>query len=102
MPEKEGAVDMPKKTVPLRLKADSASELLSAGNDVNFALFLAESNSSVAEGEQSVVATATDINAGTEAGAALTDDDGSGGNSFTAEGFDTQKLGITVAAVAAA
>ena len=76
--------------------------LLCTGDDVDFALLFAESNSSVAKGEQSVVATATDVDAGTETGAALTDDDGTSGHILAAESFDTEELGITVATVAAA
>ena len=83
-------------------KVCNLSGSLSAGDDVNFALVLAERNSTVAESEQSVVAAATDIVAGTETGAALTDDDGSCGNSFAAKGFDSEEFGIAVATVAAA
>ena len=71
-------------------------------NDADFALLFAELNSSVAESEQSVVAAATNVVAGTETGAALTDDDGTGAHSFAAEGFDSEKFGIAVATVAAA
>jgi hypothetical protein len=78
------------------------SRLLCAGDDFNLALIFVELHSSVAESEQSVVAAATNVVAGTETGAALTDDDGTGAHSFAAEGFDTEKLGITVATVAAA
>ena len=78
------------------------NKLFSAGDDVNFALILAESNSSVAESEQGVVAAAANVDAGTETGAALTDDDGTGADSFAAKSLNTEKLGIAVAAVAAA
>ena len=44
-------------------------------NDADFALLFAELDSSVAESEKGVIASATDVHAGTETGSALTDDD---------------------------
>ena len=76
--------------------------LLCTGDDVDFALIFAESNSSVAKSKQSVVAAATNVDTGAETGAALTDNDGTGSDSFAAESLDTEKLGIAVATVAAA
>lgn len=50
-------------------------------------------------GEEGVVATATDVDAGLEAGAALADDDGAAGNELTAKGLDAEPLGVGIATV---
>ena len=71
-------------------------------NDFNTTLFFVELHSAVAESEEGVIPTATDILAGTETGSALTDDDGTGGDGFAAKSLDAEVLRITVAAVTAA
>jgi hypothetical protein len=71
-------------------------------NDFDTTLFFVELHGSVAESEEGVIPTATDIVAGTETGATLTNDDGTGGNGFAAKSLDAEVLRITVAAVTAA
>jgi hypothetical protein len=71
-------------------------------NDADFALLFAELDSSIAESEKGVITTAADVDAGTETGAALTDDDGTGSDALTTESLDSEKLRFTVAAVTAA
>ena len=76
--------------------------LLGGGNHVDLTLGLNELDGSVTKSEKGEIASATDVVAGAETGAALTDDDGTGADSFAAKSLDTEKLGIAVAAVAAA
>ena len=71
-------------------------------NDFNTTLFFVELHSAIAKSEERVIATAADVFAGAEAGAALTDDDGTGGDGFAAKSLDAEVLRITVAAVTAA
>ena len=73
-----------------------------AGDDADLALLLAELDRAVAEGEQREIAAAADVVARAEPGAALPDDDRTGGHFLAAERFDTKKLRFAVAAVAAA
>jgi hypothetical protein len=51
------------------------------------------------EGEQRVVATATDVGAGVEVRAALAHDDLAGADDLAAEALDAQALGVAVATV---
>ena len=78
------------------------SKNLVCRNDFDATLFFVELHGSVAESEEGVIPTATDIVAGTETGATLTNDDGTGGNGFAAKSLDAEVLRITVAAVTAA
>lgn len=58
-----------------------------------------EDDLTVDEGEEGVVVADTDIGAGVELGAALSDDDHARFDDLTAEPFDAQTLGVTVATV---
>ena len=60
-----------------------------------------EVDATVAQSEQRVVLAATDVLAGMELGAALTNDDVAGANMLTAEHLHAESLCVRVATVAA-
>ena len=63
-------------------------------------LAVAELHLAVREGEQGVVATAADVLAWMEVGAALAHDDGAGGDGRAVEDLDAEPLGVRITAVA--
>lgn len=70
------------------------------GEDVDTALGLLELDLAVDEREERPIAAGADIATGDELGAALADQDGTGGDKFAAEGFDAQATCIAIAPVA--
>ena len=69
------------------------------GIDVNAPVAAVEADVAVGEGEEGVIAAHADVIAGVEFGAALTDEDGAGGDELTAVAFHAEALAVTVAAV---
>src|SRR5665213_3646119 len=67
------------------------------GSHMDFAAL--EFDDAVFQGEDRVVATEADVEAGVELGSALADDDGAGGDGLSAVGFDAAVLRVAVAAV---
>ena len=59
-----------------------------------------EIHHTIHQGEQGVVLALTDVDAWQHSGAALADQDGTGGDGFAALGLDAQALGIGIATVA--
>src|ERR1700681_452331 len=87
-----------------RRRRGGASEGASGvgGDDVNqpAALAAAELHLAVSQREQRVVAAPPHVVTGVEPGAALAQDDRTGGDGLTVEGLDAQPLGVGIAAVA--
>lgn len=70
------------------------------GNHVDTVAGFVEFDFAVHERKQGPIAAGTDINAGFELGAVLTDEDAAGSDKFTTETFYTEALTYAVASVA--
>jgi len=73
-----------------------------SGNNFHCTVGFGKLHISVRKSEKGEISAASDIPPGTESGSALTKDDASRGNEFSAKGLDAQHFRLTVAPVSAA